>query len=276
MRPNDLSVASTARRTSASFVTLPGSASACPPANSIAFATRSKASLRRPVIATRAPSCANRSAIASPIPDPPPVTIAVLFFSLIAPSQSPSPPFDQGGTGEFSRPKPLEQALDHARATLEGPGVALHLGEQDSPLDQSHDAMRHRLLDGSAEAVVEVRDLQRQVAEQAAPLAPAVGQPPLRAPKHGHDAPDRIPRPRALRRRKLLGDHVLDDRGPQGLLPREVVIQAPLGHPGLLHDVVHAGARVPLGVKQRPGGLDDPPPRLIALVSHPGHHPCPK
>src|SRR3990172_6076043 len=134
MRPNDLSVASTARRTSASFVTLPGSASACPPANSIAFATRSKASLRRPVIATRAPSCANRSAIASPISDPPPVTIAILFFSLIVSSLR-----------KQSSPKPTEQTLDHARATLEGPGVALHLGEQDAPFEQSHDAMRHPL-----------------------------------------------------------------------------------------------------------------------------------
>jgi len=87
-RPNVPSVACTARWTSASSVTLPGTASAWPPAAAISSATPSRISLRRPVIVTLAPSRANVAAMAAPIPVPPPVTIATLSASRIEVSSS--------------------------------------------------------------------------------------------------------------------------------------------------------------------------------------------
>src|SRR4030095_11760727 len=62
-------------------VTLLGTARACPPAGAIWSATSSSSSLRRPVIVTLAPSCANVRAMAAPMPVPPPVTMATLSAS---------------------------------------------------------------------------------------------------------------------------------------------------------------------------------------------------
>src|SRR4030095_6876100 len=80
-RPKVARVACTARCTSASSVTLLGTASACPPAAAIWSATSSSSSLRRPVIVTLAPSCANVRAMAAPMPVPPPVTMVTLSAS---------------------------------------------------------------------------------------------------------------------------------------------------------------------------------------------------
>src|SRR6266705_4338506 len=82
-RPNVRTMAATASRTSGSLVTLPWRAKACPPFRSMSLTTRSNSSFRRPVIATFAPSRAKTFAIASPMPVPPPVTIAALCSSLM-------------------------------------------------------------------------------------------------------------------------------------------------------------------------------------------------
>src|SRR5437667_2224577 len=87
-RPNVASVACTARCTSASSVTLPGTASARPPAAVIESAISSRISLRRPVIVTLAPSRANVVAMAAPMPVPPPVTMATLSASRMEVSRS--------------------------------------------------------------------------------------------------------------------------------------------------------------------------------------------
>src|SRR3989442_2618063 len=80
-RPSVASGACTARCTSASSVTLPGTASARPPAAVIESAISSRISLRRPVVVTLAPSRANVVAMAAPMPVPPPVTMATLSAS---------------------------------------------------------------------------------------------------------------------------------------------------------------------------------------------------
>src|SRR3989454_8607701 len=87
-RPNVASVACTARCTSASSVTLPGTASARPPAAVIESAVSSRISLRRPVVVTLAPSRANVVAMAAPVPVPPPLTMATLSASRIEVSSS--------------------------------------------------------------------------------------------------------------------------------------------------------------------------------------------
>src|SRR5216684_4215707 len=80
-RSNVASVACTARWTSASSVTLPGTASAWLPAAVIVSTISPSISLRRPVIVTLAPSRANVVAMAAPMPLPPPVTMATLSAS---------------------------------------------------------------------------------------------------------------------------------------------------------------------------------------------------
>ena len=63
---------------------------ACAPVSLISFSTRSPNSTRRPVMTRSAPSSANKSAVAFPIPDVAPVMMATLFesfFMSFSPSQ---------------------------------------------------------------------------------------------------------------------------------------------------------------------------------------------
>src|SRR5262245_31258912 len=87
--PSSARAVSTRRRASASVPTSPATASALPPAFLIASTTSANGSGRRPKTTTRAPSDAKSSAVARPMPLPPPVTMATL------PSSPPAmiPPF---------------------------------------------------------------------------------------------------------------------------------------------------------------------------------------
>ncbi len=76
MRPYSSVVASTSESMSSSSVTSVGTTSASPPADSIRSARASSSSARRAASATLAPASASASAVASPIPDDAPVTIA--------------------------------------------------------------------------------------------------------------------------------------------------------------------------------------------------------
>src|SRR5580765_4780137 len=75
-RPSSASVRSTIAWTWASSATSVIEAIARPPRSAISRATRSSASPLVPATITAAPSTAKRSAMASPMPRPPPVTIA--------------------------------------------------------------------------------------------------------------------------------------------------------------------------------------------------------
>src|SRR5262245_43066872 len=76
--PSSARVVSTRRCASASIPTSPATASALPPTFVIASTTSASGSGRRPKTTTRAPSAANSSAVARPMPVPPPVTMATL------------------------------------------------------------------------------------------------------------------------------------------------------------------------------------------------------
>lgn len=76
--PNASAAASTRAWASAASDTSPVTASALPPRSSISRTVSSSGSLRRPATTTRAPSSAKASAIARPMPEPAPVTRAVL------------------------------------------------------------------------------------------------------------------------------------------------------------------------------------------------------
>ena len=69
--------------TSSSCMTSASIATALPPAFSIARTVATLSSALRPAQATAAPSLAKRSAVARPMPEPAPVTTAVLPSSLI-------------------------------------------------------------------------------------------------------------------------------------------------------------------------------------------------
>ncbi len=78
MAPNRATASATEAATAASSVTEPALAAACPPACTIAATLRPAAAASMSVTSTAAPSAARRSAVARPMPSPPPVTIAVL------------------------------------------------------------------------------------------------------------------------------------------------------------------------------------------------------
>jgi hypothetical protein len=80
-RPNVRVTSCTIRSQSAFFVTSPGSTSAFAPAARISPATASSPSVFASLIATVAPSRANRRAVAAPIPLAAPVTSAILSRS---------------------------------------------------------------------------------------------------------------------------------------------------------------------------------------------------
>src|SRR5262245_60462122 len=76
--PNSLRAAPTRRATSASLPTSPLTVCAVPPALPIAAAASARGSGLRPKITTLAPSLAKSSAVARPMPVPPPATMATL------------------------------------------------------------------------------------------------------------------------------------------------------------------------------------------------------
>src|SRR3989442_1640557 len=78
MRPQSARTRSTMRVRSACFVTSVGSASALPPTPRTSLAVRSAPSAFSSATTTSAPSRASSSAVARPMPRPPPVTMATL------------------------------------------------------------------------------------------------------------------------------------------------------------------------------------------------------
>src|SRR6266496_93442 len=90
-RPSSLTVRSTRARPCSGRETSPSRATALPPAFVISATTASSGALRRPDSTTWAPSAANMSAVARPIPVPPPVTIATFPVSFAIRLLSPRP-----------------------------------------------------------------------------------------------------------------------------------------------------------------------------------------
>src|SRR5215472_5797397 len=98
--------------TSASSVTSPAIAIDCPPAELINATVASMPSLERSDTATRAPSLATASAVARPMPDPPPVTNATLPSSMPAMTTSLclSSPISRGRVRHFGGNSDQDQA----------------------------------------------------------------------------------------------------------------------------------------------------------------------
>src|SRR5499425_2145242 len=88
--PYSVRAAPTRFATSASLPTSPLTAVATPPASEMAVTVSARGSGRRPKMTTRAPSLANSSAVARPMPVPPPATMVTLpssVFMLDAPAE---------------------------------------------------------------------------------------------------------------------------------------------------------------------------------------------
>src|SRR5262245_42799992 len=101
--PKRSRAASPTRRLAARSAASASSASASPPAAEISAAVPSTAPRSMSVITTRAPSAANLSAVARPIPAPAPVTIATLFCRRIAAPSSVLAPWGTRMTGHPTR-----------------------------------------------------------------------------------------------------------------------------------------------------------------------------
>src|SRR5574341_181857 len=127
-RPNRSTVARTRASASGTRRTSPATARASPPARAIAPVTARMGSGRRPATATRAPSRANAIAMASPMPEPPPVTRATLPPSFIGrlPSTSAAAPRTTPATGPLAA-----TGRPSSNRSSRGEGDVVHLREDE-------------------------------------------------------------------------------------------------------------------------------------------------